>query len=139
MPKLPNTLIVLPYDPNWKIEFERIRDYLMEQIGDLILEIKHVGSTSVPGLCAKPIIDIVAVMGSYDVFPAIVARLEKVGYKHEGNGGIKEREVLSGLFPMTLWITTSMFVQKTARKAAAKTYSETLCLTTRILPMNTEN
>ena len=99
MPKLPNTLIVLPYDPNWKNEFERIRDYLMEQIGDLVLEIKHVGSTSVPGLCAKPIIDIVAVTKSYDVLPAIVARLENVGYKHEGDGGIKEREVFKRLIP----------------------------------------
>jgi len=99
MPKLPNTLVVVPYDPNWKTEFERIRDYLMEQIGDLVLEIKHVGSTSIPGLCAKPIIDIVAVMVSYDVFPAIVARLEKVGFKHNGDQGIKEREVFKRLIP----------------------------------------
>jgi len=35
MPKLSNTLIVLPYDPNWITEFERIRDYLMEQIGEM--------------------------------------------------------------------------------------------------------
>ena len=99
MPKLPNTLIVVPYDPNWKTEFERIRDYLVEQIGDLVLEIKHVGSTSVPGLCAKPIIDIVAVMESYDVFPEIVSRLEKVGYNHVGDQGIKEREVFKRLIP----------------------------------------
>jgi Uncharacterized conserved protein len=99
MPKLLNTLVVLPYDPNWKNEFERIRDYLLEQIGDLVLEIKHVGSTSVPGLCAKPIIDIVAVMDSYDVFSAIVTRLENIGYLHEGNGGIKEREVFKRLIP----------------------------------------
>ena len=39
MPELSNTLIVVPYDPNWKTEFERIRDYLTEQIGDLVLEI----------------------------------------------------------------------------------------------------
>ena len=99
MPKLPNTLIVLPYDPNWKNEFELIRDYLMEQIGDLVIEIKHVGSTSVPGLCAKPIIDLVAIMDSYDLFPQIVARLEKVGYKHVGDQGIKEREVFKRLVP----------------------------------------
>jgi len=99
MPKLPNTLVILPYDPNRKNEFERIRDYLMEQIGDLVLEIKHVGSTSVPGLCAKPIIDIVAVMESYDVFPEIVSRLEKVGYNHVGDQGIKEREVFERLIP----------------------------------------
>lgn len=97
MPKLPNTLIVLPYDSNWKTEFERIRDYLMEQIGDLVIEIKHVGSTSVPGLCAKPIIDIVAVIESYEVFPQIVLRLEKIGFRHEGDLGIKEREVFKRL------------------------------------------
>ena len=81
MPKLSNTLVVFPYDPNWITEFERIRDYLLGQIGDLVLEIKHVSSTSVPGLCAKPIIDIVAIMDSYDVFPMIVTRLEKVGFQ----------------------------------------------------------
>ena len=99
MPKLENTLIVVPYDPNWKIEFERIRDYLMEQIGDLVVEIKHVGSTSVPGLCAKPIIDIVAVMDSYDIFPEIVSRLEKVRFQHEGDRGIKGREAFKRIIP----------------------------------------
>ena len=99
MPKLENTLVVLPYDPNWKTEFERIRDYLMEQIGDLIVEIKHGGSTSVPGLCAKPIIDIFAMMESYDIFPEIVARLEKIGFVHEGDGGIKDREVFKRIIP----------------------------------------
>jgi GrpB-like predicted nucleotidyltransferase (UPF0157 family) len=99
VPKLPNTLIVLPYDPNWKAEFKRIRDYMMEQIGDLVIEIKHVGSTSVPGLCAKPIIDIIAVIESYDVFPEIVSRLDKIGFQHEGDLGIKEREVFKRLIP----------------------------------------
>ena len=92
MPKLADTLVILPYDPNWAVEFARIRDFLMGIIGDLVLEIKHVGSTSVPGLCAKPIIDIVAVMESYKVFPAIVARLAAAGFVHEGDGGIPERE-----------------------------------------------
>ena len=99
MPKLSDTLIVLPYDPNWKVEFERIRNYLTEQIGDLVIEIKHIGSTSVPGLCAKPIIDIAAIMESYDVFPAIARRLDAVGFQHEGDGGIKEREVFKRLIP----------------------------------------
>ena len=99
MPKLPNTLIVLPYDPNWINEFEKIRDYLTEQIGDLVIEIKHVGSTSVPGLCAKPIIDIVAIMESYKVFPLIVSRLERVGFMHEGDLGVKEREAFKRLIP----------------------------------------
>jgi GrpB-like predicted nucleotidyltransferase (UPF0157 family) len=99
MPKLLDTFIILPYNPNWKAEFERIRDYLMEQIGDLVLEIKHVGSTSVPCLAAKPIIDLIAVMDSYDVFPSIVSRLEKAGFQHEGDGGIQGREAFSRLPP----------------------------------------
>jgi GrpB-like predicted nucleotidyltransferase (UPF0157 family) len=53
MHKLPNTLVILPYDPNWKIEFERMRDYLMEYISDLIIEIKHIDSTIQIG-CALP-------------------------------------------------------------------------------------
>jgi len=38
-------------------------------------------------------------MESYDVFPEIISRLEKVGYQHEGDGGIKEREVFKRLIP----------------------------------------
>ena len=68
-------------------------------IRHLVIEIKHVGSTSVPGLCAKPIIDIVAVMESYEVFPQIVSRLEKVGFRHEGDLGIKERKVFKRIIP----------------------------------------
>jgi len=99
MPKLPNTLVILPYDPNWKTEFERIRDFLMEHIGDLVIKIEHIGSTSVPGLCAKPIIDLVAVIESYEVFPQVVSRLEKIGFRHEGDKGIKERETFKRLIP----------------------------------------
>ena len=99
MTKLTNTLIAVPYDPSWPAEFQRIRDYLLEQIGDLVIDIDHVGSTSVPGLCAKPIIDVDAVMDSYDVFPEIVARLAAVGFQHEGDGGIKEREMFTRLIP----------------------------------------
>ena len=92
MPKLSNSLVILPYDPNWKNEFERIRNYLMEHIGDLVLNIRHMGSTSVPGLAAKPIIDIIAVIESYDVFPEIVVRLSRIGFIHQGDQGINERE-----------------------------------------------
>jgi GrpB-like predicted nucleotidyltransferase (UPF0157 family) len=99
MPKLKNTLIVLPYDPSWTREFERIHDFLAGVIGDLVLAIKHVGSTSVPGLCAKPIIDIVAIMESYDVFPQIVARLEQAGFAHKGDQDIKGREVFKRMIP----------------------------------------
>jgi GrpB-like predicted nucleotidyltransferase (UPF0157 family) len=93
MSKLQNTLIILPYDPNWIFEFKRIQKYLLEHIGDIVLDIKHMGSTSIPGLAAKPIIDIIAVIESYDIFPEVISRLNKIGFQHQGDQDIKEREV----------------------------------------------
>jgi len=90
------TIVVSPYDPAWPAEFARIRDWLRPHVCDLALDIVHVGSTSVPGLAAKPIIDFTIVMESYAAFPAIKARLEALGYTHEGDRGIPTREVFKG-------------------------------------------
>ena len=90
------TIVVAPNDSAWPAEFARIRDWLWPQMSDLALDIVHVGSTSVPGLAAKPIIDFVIVMESYAVFPALKARLEALGYEHEGDLGIPTREVFKG-------------------------------------------
>jgi len=90
------TIVVAPYDPAWPAEFGRIRDFLWPHVRDLALDIVHVGSTSVPGLAAKPIIDFAIVMESYAVFPAIKARLEALGYRHEGDLGLPTREAFKG-------------------------------------------
>jgi len=60
---------------------------------DIILKIEHVGSTSIEGLSAKPVIDIDVVMDNYDDLPRIKERLGNIGYKHVGNLGIEGREV----------------------------------------------
>lgn len=86
------SVIVMPYDPQWAAAFEAIRKELCEALGELALRIEHVGSTSVPGLSAKPIIDIDVVISGYDVFPETVNRLSQVGYLHEGDLGIPGRE-----------------------------------------------
>ncbi|MBW4080560.1 GrpB family protein [Paenibacillus sp. S150] len=83
---------LVPYDPVWKAEFGRLRDWLLEIMGDLIIAAEHVGSTSVEGLSAKPIIDIDLVMESYAVLPEIIDRLGQYGYEHQGNLGIEGRE-----------------------------------------------
>ncbi|EOP73495.1 MULTISPECIES: GrpB family protein [Bacillus] len=49
---------IMSYNPEWKMEFKKIKIMIESYIGDLILRIEHVGSTSVEGLAAKPIIDI---------------------------------------------------------------------------------
>ncbi|OKP78557.1 hypothetical protein A3842_14215 [Paenibacillus sp. P3E] len=95
MAKKTKVVEVVPYDPEWKSEFGRLREWLHEITGDLILAIEHVGSTSVEGLSAKPIIDIDLVMESYEVFPKIVERLSQYGYVHQGNLGIEGREAFN--------------------------------------------
>ena len=85
-------VIVLPYSEIWKSDFEKIRAELEQAIGDLITGIEHVGSTSVEGLSAKPCIDIDVIIPDNTVFDAVVTRLESIGYIHEGDLGIKDRE-----------------------------------------------
>ncbi len=51
-------IIIKEYDPKWKKLFEEEHDVLMEAIGHYVADIQHIGSTAVPGLCAKPVIDI---------------------------------------------------------------------------------
>ena len=85
-------VLVLPYDRAWKTNFEAIKAEIEAAVGDLILGIEHVGSTSVEGLSAKPCIDMDVIMEDYSVFPALVRKLERIGYIHEGDLGIKNRE-----------------------------------------------
>ena len=83
---------VLPYDASWKIEFEKIKKELMVALGDIALGIEHVGSTSVEGLSAKPCIDIDVIIKDRSVLCDAVERLGSIGYVHEGDLGIKDRE-----------------------------------------------
>ena len=85
-------VMVLPYDRAWNAAFEAIKSELESAVGDLVISIEHVGSTSVEGLSAKPCIDIDVVIEDYGVFEEVVRRLAEIGYIHEGNLGIPDRE-----------------------------------------------
>lgn len=85
-------VVVEAYDERWQRDFADIRDELQDVLGELALSIEHVGSTSVQGLSAKPIIDIDVVIQDYSTFDAVVARLRQIGYEHEGDLGIAGRE-----------------------------------------------
>ena len=85
-------VVVVPYSEQWKTDFETIKHYLLPTIEDIIIDIEHIGSTSVEGLSAKPIIDIDIVIKDYSVFDTVVERLATLGYIHEGNLGIKDRD-----------------------------------------------
>ena len=83
---------VLPYDSAWKAAFEEIRKEIEQAAGDLIVDVEHVGSTSVEGMSAKPCIDLDVVIPDHTVFDAVADRLKAIGYFHEGDLGIKGRE-----------------------------------------------
>jgi len=85
------TLIVVPYDPQWPAIFDGIRAHLQQLLAHVdVSSIEHVGSTSVPGLAAKPIIDIDIVVERAQVDAASRA-LEAAGYTPLGEMGIVDR------------------------------------------------
>ena len=85
-------VIVQPYDTAWKQSFIDIRAEIQDALGELALEIEHVGSTSVEGLSAKPIIDIDVVIKDASTLEDVITALKRIGYRHEGNFGIAGRE-----------------------------------------------
>ena len=68
-------VVVVPYDKNWPAEFERIRKDLVAALGKAAIGIEHVGSTSVEGLWAKPILDIDVIIRGCDCLPGVIGRL----------------------------------------------------------------
>ncbi|MFA9465696.1 MAG: GrpB family protein [Velocimicrobium sp.] len=85
-------VIVLEYDDKWKENFNRIKKELEAVLKKLPISIEHVGSTSVVGLAAKPIIDIDIIIKNNSDLEEAIKRLSTIGYIHEGNLGIKNRE-----------------------------------------------
>lgn len=83
---------VLTYDSAWATEFEKIKVELESALGDFIIGIEHVGSTAVEGLSAKPCIDIDVIIKDYEIFDSVVRKLNAIGYIHEGDLGIRDRE-----------------------------------------------
>jgi GrpB-like predicted nucleotidyltransferase (UPF0157 family) len=86
------TVVVVDYDPSWPELYQFFRGRLTDALGNIAAAIEHVGSTSVPGLAAKPIIDIDVLLSSADVLPLAIERLARVGYTHQGDLGISDRE-----------------------------------------------
>lgn len=85
-------LFIADYDASWPATFLALRDRIRPVLGSIADAIEHVGSTSVPGLAAKPIIDIDVIVSHRDRVSAATERLGLLGYVHQGNLGIEDRE-----------------------------------------------
>ena len=72
---------IVPYDPRWPYAYAAEHAELIAIGGSAIVELEHIGSTSVPGLSAKPIIDMMAAVTDLEIGHALVERLEGHGYR----------------------------------------------------------
>lgn len=79
------------YNSNWKKEYEKEEKLLKEVLGDRIIEIHHIGSTSIEGLKAKPVIDILVVINSLDEITEIEEMLKPYDYENRGQQGVPDR------------------------------------------------
>lgn len=86
------TIVVQDYDPNWPKYFDEIRKTLSDSFPNKELVIEHVGSTAVPGLAAKPIIDVDIIVNSESEVLTTISKLAELGYQHRGDLGVFGRE-----------------------------------------------
>ncbi len=86
-------MILEKYSSNWINDFTNIKREIENALNGFSYAIEHVGSTSVPNLDSKPIIDIDIIYSKQLYFEKIKSGLEKIGYYHNGNQGIEDRDV----------------------------------------------
>jgi len=79
------------HDPGWKTEFREERRYLLEKLYPMVVDIYHVGSSAVPDLKSKPIIDIAVEATEYPPSQNVIDRLSLLGYHDQGESGVPGR------------------------------------------------
>lgn len=90
-----------PYTDEWQRLFEEEKERLQSVIGQHVLDIQHVGSTSIPGLSAKPIIDIAIAVNKFEEATICIHPIERLGYVYLGEYGISRRHYFQKGEPQT--------------------------------------
>lgn len=86
---------LVPYTPEWKRLYEVEKTALHMIVGFYILDIQHIGSTSIPGMLAKPIIDIAIAVADYEEARVCIPLIEGLGYEYRGERGIPRRHLFA--------------------------------------------
>ena len=82
---------LVPYTSKWRRLFDQEKARLQAAVGDYVLDTQHVGSTSIPAMAAKPIIDIGIAVQNFEKATICIKPIEKLGYKYKGEYGIPRR------------------------------------------------
>lgn len=84
-------VVVVPYSPDWPVLFQKEAESLRTALGDQAVAVEHIGSTAVPGLAAKPILDVMVAAPSMGTARALVDAVERLDYTHRANGDAADR------------------------------------------------
>ena len=76
------TVKLVPYNPKWAGLFEKEKQLLINTFGDIIIAIQHVGSTAIPGIPAKPILDMNVGVESLEIARGMKDKFVELGYEH---------------------------------------------------------
>jgi GrpB-like predicted nucleotidyltransferase (UPF0157 family) len=98
-------IAVVDYDPDWPAQFEAEKERLLTEIGEWVLAVEHIGSTAVPGLAAKPIIDIMPGVRSLDDADRCVEGMRRLGYEYvpEFEDALSDRRYFRKGHPQQRW------------------------------------
>ena len=84
-------IVVVPYDEKWPEMFQAEHFLIQELLGDVVKNVHHIGSTSVPGLSAKPVIDILLEVSDINELDTYGSAMSRAGYVARGENGIPGR------------------------------------------------
>lgn len=86
-----NRFVVVPHDPRWAAMFEDERKRLVSALGGVLISVHHIGSTSIPDIYAKPVIDMLAEVSNIEHIDAHSSAMVEKGYEVMGEFGIPGR------------------------------------------------
>ena len=102
-------VVLLPHNEEWHGLFEEEKERILTAAGDRMLAVEHIGSTSICGISAKPILDIMIGISEFDAKLPFQKAIEDLGYDYKGENGIPERHFFGKGVPRTVHLNAVRF------------------------------
>jgi GrpB-like predicted nucleotidyltransferase (UPF0157 family) len=99
--RAPEQIVLVPHEPRWLIDAAGECRRIEQACSPVVIRVEHIGSTSVPGLIAKPVLDLMPLVGDFDQAFACVAPMRRLGYWYAGEFGISGRHLFVKGAPRT--------------------------------------
>jgi GrpB-like predicted nucleotidyltransferase (UPF0157 family) len=103
---------VVDYNPDWPLQFQDLKTIFNNALGDNAIAIEHIGSTSVPDLAAKPILDIDIIVKDEAQLNIVIPVITLLGYKFVGDLGIKDRYAFNPVSDLSPYTVTNTLWSK---------------------------